>query len=97
MDPRSESPVVRRRFVIRGRVQGVAFRAWTQAKATSLGLAGYVRNLPDGSVLAVAEGSPEIVASFAEACRRGPMLARVTAIEASDEAVEGTKGFDIRR
>lgn len=73
---------IARRAVIRGRVQGVSFRAWTVRTARSLGLEGWVRNNPDGSVELLAQGEGGRVAALLEACREGPPAARVTGIEA---------------
>lgn len=61
----------------RGKVQGVFFRASTRARATELGLVGWVRNETDGSVLIQAEGPDHAIESFVAWCRRGPQLARV--------------------
>lgn len=83
---------------IRGRVQGVGYRASTYEQARALGLRGWVRNEPDGSVLAVAEGSQAGLESLREFCEQGPPSARVTAIE--QEWSDGTGGlpaFEIRR
>jgi acylphosphatase len=62
---------------IKGRVQGVAFRAWTEREALRLGLEGWVRNRRDGSVEAVFAGNANAVAEMVSACRRGPTGARV--------------------
>jgi acylphosphatase len=70
-----------RRVVVRGRVQGVGFRAWAEHEARRRALEGWARNRRDGSVEAVFAGSPEAVASMVEACRRGPSLSRVDAVE----------------
>jgi acylphosphatase len=86
----------RMRVLVRGRVQGVFFRAETRSRAESLGLAGSVRNLPDGSVEAVFEGDPERVESMVEWCKRGPDGASVEGIEASPEEPTGEPGFDVR-
>lgn len=90
------APRVRCRMRVRGRVQGVAFRAATRAEAERLGVAGWVRNCADGSVEAALEGEPKAVAALVAFCRRGPRLAAVSALEAFDEAPEGTRGFSIR-
>jgi acylphosphatase len=78
--------------LIKGRVQGVWFRAWTSECAQNLGLAGRVRNLPTGDVEAVFVGPSDAVDEIVLACRTGPPLARVDDIEfrdiAEDEAVE---------
>jgi acylphosphatase len=63
---------VARHVVIRGRVQGVGYRAWVEHQARSLRLQGWVRNRRDGSVEAVFEGPEDVVASMIEACRHGP-------------------------
>jgi acylphosphatase len=84
------------RVLIRGRVQGVFFRAETRARAESLGLAGSVRNLPDGTVEAVFEGDPERVESMVGWCRRGPEGASVDDVEVSSEGPRGEPGFDVR-
>jgi acylphosphatase len=78
------------RTIISGRVQGVGYRAWTIAKASSLGLKGWVRNLSDGSVEAVFSGEETIVATMIEACKEGPPASRVMKIETFlwDEPVE---------
>ncbi len=64
-----------------GRVQGVFFRAYTREKADELGVTGYVRNLPDGSVEAVIEGDREKVDKLIEWMHQGPPLARVDKVE----------------
>jgi acylphosphatase len=75
---------VMRRVVVRGRVQGVGFRAWTEHEARRRTLDGWVRNRRDGAVEAVFAGPPEIVADMIEACRRGPLSARVDALDVQD-------------
>ena len=70
-----------RHVVIRGRVQRIGFRAWTEYTANDLGLAGWVRNRRDGAVEAVFAGSAEDVAAMIEACRGGPPGARVESID----------------
>jgi acylphosphatase len=71
-----------RHVVIRGRVQGVGYRAFVEHAAQ--GLEGWVRNRRDGTVEAVFAGSAEAVAAAIEACRRGPRGARVAAIEVEE-------------
>ncbi len=70
-----------KRLVIAGRVQGVGYRDWMVAKAQRLGLAGWVRNLPDGTVEALVYGETDSVEELLRACRLGPRLASVTRIE----------------
>lgn len=83
----------RARVVVRGRVQGVFFRAETSDRARSLGLAGWVRNAADGSVEAVFEGERERIESILEWCRRGPALAEVEDLEVTWEPLRGEEGF----
>jgi acylphosphatase len=80
---------------IRGRVQGVFFRAEARARAESLGLAGWIRNAEDGSVEAVFEGDEERVRSMVEWCRRGPAGARVEDVEAQTEQPTGETDFRV--
>ena len=77
------------RLSIAGRVQGVGYRDWTVATARRLGLAGWVRNLPDGRVEALAEGARPALEGLLAYCRRGPPLARVDAVEAAWSAGRG--------
>jgi acylphosphatase len=86
----------RARVRIRGRVQGVFFRAEARARAESLGLAGWARNAPDGSVEAVFEGEPERVESMVDWCRRGPAGAQVDDVEVVPEEPAGEQGFHVR-
>ena len=88
--------VIRKRLVMRGQVQGVWFRGATQRQARALGIAGWVRNRFDGSVEAVFEGSPALVAAAVAFCHEGPTNARVDRVESRDEAPEGLTRFDIR-
>ena len=87
----------RTRLRINGRVQGVWYRGATQAEARRLGVDGWVRNLPDGSVEAVLDGEADAVARLVEWCRRGPSGAHVTAVQESPEpAGDDLVGFEIR-
>ncbi|MPZ37679.1 MAG: acylphosphatase [Rhizobiales bacterium] len=70
-----------RRVVVRGRVQGVGYRAWTEDTAILSSLDGWVRNRCDGTVEAVFAGSAEAVDTMIEACRIGPDSARVDAVD----------------
>jgi acylphosphatase len=73
-----------RHVVVRGRVQGVGYRAFVQDQALQLELEGWVRNRRDGAVEAVFAGAEEVVAAVIEACRRGPPAARVDAVDAEE-------------
>jgi acylphosphatase len=90
------SAPVRRRVIVRGRVQGVFFRDTVRRRADSEGVAGWVRNRSDGAVEAVFEGSAEAVERMVAVCRRGPARAEVTGIECHDERLEGIIGFSVR-
>ena len=83
----------RRRVVIRGRVQGVFFRASTRERAQELGADGWVRNRSDGSVEAVFEGPPDAVETLVGFCRMGPRVAHVDHLDVFEEAPEGLQGF----
>ncbi len=70
-----------RHLTIRGRVQGVGYRAWVEHRARGHGLEGWVRNRQDGSVEVVLAGPDKEVVDFIDRCRRGPSTARVDAVE----------------
>ena len=88
--------MIRRRVLISGVVQGVFFRDTCRRVAGRAGVAGWVRNLPDGRVEAVFEGAPEAVDRMVAWARQGPDLARVDGVSVSDEPVEGLTGFTVR-
>lgn len=69
---------------IRGRVQGVGYRAWLADEAEGRNLEGWVRNRRDGSVEAVFAGPETVVTDMVAACRRGPSMARVDAVNHRD-------------
>lgn len=79
-------------IVVKGLVQGVFFRAHTEQAAKRLGLSGWVKNRPDGSVEIKAEGDEEKVKRFVEWCHQGPPSARVTGVDVSYGEVEGRFG-----
>ena len=82
---------------IYGRVQGVSFRYYTFQKACELGVNGFVRNEPDGSVYAEAEGSDDQLGEFVSWCHHGPMLARVSHVEIEEGEIKGLRTFEINR
>jgi acylphosphatase len=88
--------MVRTHVFVSGDVQGVFFRYETRQRARSHGLAGWVRNLPDGRVEAVFEGPEETVEAMVDWCRRGPRGARVTEVEVTSDEPEGLDSFDVR-
>lgn len=81
---------------VTGRVQGVAFRYSTAEQANSLGVSGWVRNEPDGSVALHAEGADQAVDALVEWCRSGPALARVHRVVTRDAALIGATAFEVR-
>jgi acylphosphatase len=83
-------------IIVRGRVQGVGFRAFVEGEAAARQLDGWVRNRRDGSVEAVAAGPREAVDAWIAALRQGPPVSRVDALAARDtdeSALEGRPGF----
>ncbi len=87
---------IRKRVVVHGMVQGVFFRDATRQRARTRGVAGWVRNNPDGTVEAVFEGDLDAVASLVRFCREGPRGAVVEAADVTDEEPEGLAGFSVR-
>lgn len=81
---------------VSGRVQGVGFRYSAMQKAGELGLTGYVRNLPGGSVLIEAEGEPGALDLLVEWCRQGPTWSRVERVEVEQLPPQGFTEFRIR-
>lgn len=83
--------------IVKGRVQGVYFRAYTQKQAVKLNVSGYVRNLSDGSVEIVAAGDPDALHQLVSWCHKGPVLAKVSQVIATPyESGEMFDGFEIR-
>ena len=85
-----------KRLTISGRVIGVGFRDWMVARAAVLGLSGWVRNRRDGTVEALLDGEAAAVEELVRACRRGPRLAEVAAIEEELAEPAETPGFHRR-
>ncbi len=83
------SDVKRAHLIIKGRVQGVFYRAFTREVAVSLGLKGWVRNLSDGNVEAVFEGSKADIESAVVQCYKGPSASSVSDIKVSWEEYRG--------
>ena len=84
------------RFVVSGRVQGVGYRYFVLREASALGVRGFARNLPDGSVEVVAEGGSEALADLEARLREGPGFAEVTGLEREAIAERGSSGFHVR-
>jgi acylphosphatase len=86
---------MRKRVVVQGAVQGVFFRDTTRRLAQQHGIAGWVRNNPDGTVEAVFEGDEEAVARLVAFAREGPRGARVQRVDVYDEENEGLSSFTV--
>jgi acylphosphatase len=87
---------IRRRVLVHGDVQGVGFRVSVARRAEQRGVAGWVRNRPDGAVEAVFEGEPATVEALVAFCRVGPRGASVDAVDVVEEGPEGLSRFDLR-
>jgi len=88
---------VARRYLVRGRVQGVGFRYFTQAAAVRFGLSGWVGNNPDGTVEIAAAGDVDALERFEQQVRHGPPGARVDQVAVGDDAAIGADShFAIR-
>jgi acylphosphatase len=92
----TEKAIDARRFIVRGRVQGVGFRWFVEREAHILGIAGWVRNNHDGSVEILAQGTRDQLSGLHGRLREGPRAARVDAVEVSESRpVDGLKSFRI--
>jgi acylphosphatase len=92
----TEKPIQARRFIVRGRVQGVGFRWFVEREAHMLGIAGWVRNNHDGSVEVLAQGTRDQLLGLHSRLREGPRAARVDAVEISEASpVDGLGSFRI--
>jgi len=89
----SSGEPIRRRVLIKGRVQGVGFRWSCRRMAEAEGLAGWCRNLPDGRVEACFEGEPAAVERALAWCREGPASAVVTSVDVTPETPGDERGF----
>jgi acylphosphatase len=87
---------VGRHVHVTGLVQGVFFRAWAQGHARELGVSGWIRNCPDGSVEAHFTGDEQAVTRMIERVRQGPANARVDDVTVKDAPPEGVGRFEIR-
>jgi len=84
------------RYVVQGRVQGVGYRYFVLRAAEELGVSGFARNLPDGAVEVVAEGTDTALAELETRLRAGPSFAGVSNVDRSALAPRGDQGFHIR-
>jgi acylphosphatase len=88
--------LIARRFLVSGRVQGVGFRAFVVHRAQEREIAGFTRNLPDGRVEVIAQGSARDVREIESVLRRGPALSRVDEVQVLPATPEtGRVGFQI--
>jgi acylphosphatase len=85
----TEKPVEAKRYIVRGRVQGVGFRWFVEREAHMLGIAGWVRNNHDGSVEVLAQGTRDQLSGLHSRLREGPRAARVDAVEVSEVSPTG--------
>lgn len=93
-----DSIVKRVHVFISGKVQGVFFRDSTRQEATALGVAGWVRNMPDGRVEGVFEGDPQDVDALVRWCHDGPSSAAVDDVRVEEEPVmDSFDGFQVVR
>jgi len=83
-------------IIVRGKVQGVFFRASTKEEAMKLGLTGYVMNRPDGNVILEAEGETEKLEQLLDWCHHGPPLAKVSNVEVREGDVIGYTDFVVK-
>ena len=96
MPPPTERPAARR-FLVRGRVQGVGFRWFVEREAHILQISGWVRNNPDGSVEVLAVGTSDQLAGLRSRLREGPRAARVDDVQESEaELVAGLNSFQVQ-
>jgi acylphosphatase len=96
-NPFAPSMLLGRRYLVTGRVQGVGFRYFVADTAARENLRGWVRNLPDGAVEAVAEGESDSLERFERALRHGPSRARVEHVDITDVGASGHHaGFTVR-
>ncbi|TZF83200.1 acylphosphatase [Pedobacter sp. BS3] len=82
-------------ITVTGKVQGVFFRAATKAVADQLGVKGFVRNQPDGSVYIEAEGDDFSLESFLEWCHEGPEKARVDSVTSTEGEMKNYRNFEV--
>ncbi len=87
---------IARRILVSGGGQGVGYRAFARRAAEALALTGWVRNLADGRVEAVAEGPLDAVMAFVESCRAGPRLSAVSEIRVEDHPWIEAPRFEVR-
>ena len=85
-----------RKYIVKGRVQGVGFRAFVQYAADSVGVRGWVKNRDDGNVEAYALGTPEQLSEFAGYLWKGPRMSDVRHVDEMEASVEECIDFQVR-
>jgi acylphosphatase len=94
---KDHSSILARRFLVRGRVQGVGFRWFVEREAHLLQIAGWVRNNPEGTVEVLAHGTRDQLAGLHSRLREGPRAARVDEVQVSEaEPIPGLTSFQVR-
>lgn len=97
MPTMTDKPIEAKRYLVRGRVQGVGFRWFVEREAHMLGLAGWVRNNHDGGVEVLAQGTREQLSGLHSRLREGPRAARVDSVEVSEASpTAGLSSFRIQ-
>lgn len=86
--------MIAKHYIIAGRVQGVGFRYFVVRQARALGLLGWVRNLPDGTVEATAAGPASALSQLEEALRQGPSMSRVDRVTVADTPMPAQSTFE---
>jgi acylphosphatase len=90
-----QAELIGRRYVVRGRVQGVGFRDFVQRRASELGVVGTVRNLDDGAVEVVATGTSRQLSGLAGYLHQGPLWANVRGVEEHEHPLVRSERFQI--
>lgn len=88
---------IHKEILVKGKVQGVYFRASTKRTADDLGITGQVKNLPDGNVFIMAEGEEHKMESFIAWCRQGPAFAKVTELVITVAPLQHYQAFEVVR
>jgi len=82
-------------IIVKGKVQGVFYRASTKAVADQLGVRGTIKNDPNGDVVIEAEGEPAMLDMFLDWCNEGPQDAEVTTVETNEGELKNYRNFEV--
>jgi acylphosphatase len=82
-------------IIVKGKVQGVSYRAATKAVADQLGIRGTIKNGPEGDVVIEAEGEPAMLEMFLDWCHEGPQDAEVTTVESNEGELKNYRNFEV--